>query len=98
LEQQIESSKEPVNKIMKDAIVCDEDGNKEINEKLVDEVESKKAPKSNKLKSTIVTVTDSDGNEIQKSVFTDDQGNVVNESDIEYSTETYIDEHGIKQQ
>merc|ERR1712000_778334 len=98
LKQQKETKEVPCHKVLKDVIVYDEHGNKKIVEKLVDEVGPKKAPNSNDLKSTMVTVTDSEGNEIQKHLFTDDQGNVINESDIEYVTEAYTDEHGLKQQ
>merc|ERR1712000_655673 len=98
LKQQKETKEVSCHKVLKDVIVYDEHGNKKIVEKLVDEVGPKKAPNSNDLKSTMVTVTDSEGNEIQKHLFTDDQGNVINESDIEYVTEAYTDEHGPKQQ
>merc|ERR1712169_143365 len=43
-----------------------------------------------------ITVIDSNGNEVQKSVFVDDQGNIVDESDIDYIEESYIDEFGTK--
>merc|ERR1712169_62226 len=43
-----------------------------------------------------ITVIDSDGNEVQKSVFADGQGNIVDESDIDYIEESYIDEFGNK--
>merc|ERR1711964_174075 len=82
-------------KVLKDVVEIDEFGNKKIVQKLVEEDGPKKAPKSNNLKSTTITTIGSNGEEIKKSVFIDDQGNIVDESDIEYVSETYIDEHGI---
>jgi hypothetical protein len=50
---------------------------------------------SNNVKSTMITTIGSNGEEIKKYVFIDDQCNIVDESDIEYVSETYIDEYGI---
>ena len=54
----------------------------------------KKAPKSNNLTSRTITVTDAYGNKIQKQVLVDDQGNIIDEYDVEYVEESYIDEFG----
>merc|ERR1712000_362969 len=55
---------------------------------------SKNAPKSNNLTPRTITATDANGNKIQKSVLVDDQGNIVDDDDIEYVEETYTDEFG----
>merc|ERR1712169_167861 len=57
---------------------------------------AKKAPKSNNLTPRTITVTDAYGNKIQKQVLVDDQGNVIDDDDIEYAEESYIDEFGNK--
>jgi len=49
-----------------------------------------------KLKVNIIIVIDSDGNEVKKSVFIDDQGNIIDESDVDYIEESYIDDFGNK--
>jgi len=49
------------------------------------------------VKSSIITTIGPNGEEIKKSVFIDDQGNIIDESDIEYVSEKYIDEFGISQ-
>merc|ERR1712000_633641 len=56
----------------------------------------KHAPKSKKLKDSTITVIDSDGNEIKKSVLIDDKGNIIDERDVDYIEESYIDEFGNK--
>merc|ERR1712169_164606 len=76
---QKEPLKMPTHKVLKDVIEYDDFGNKKIVEKLVDEVGPKKVPYSNNLKPTVITTTDSEGNKIQKSIFIDDQGNVIEE-------------------
>merc|ERR1712000_364650 len=69
-------------------------GNKKIIQKLVDEDGPTRAPNSKNLRRSTITVIDSDGNEVQKSIFIDDQSNIVNEDDIDYIEESYIDELG----
>jgi len=49
------------------------------------------------LKTSKTTAIDSNGNEVQKNVLKDDQGNIVDESDVDYTEESYIDEFGNKQ-
>merc|ERR1712000_531582 len=71
-------------------------GNKKIIQKLVDEDGPTRAPNSKNLRRNTITVIDSDGNEVEKSVFIDDQGNIVDEDDIDYIEEEYVDEHGNK--
>merc|ERR1712096_510027 len=84
------------NKVLKDVEEYDKFGNKKIVRKLVDDIGPKKAPKSNNLKSCNITVTDANGNKIQKAVLVDDQGNIIDEDDVEYLEEPYIDEFGNK--
>merc|ERR1711964_833254 len=84
-------------KVLKDVVEMDEFGNNKIVQKLVEEDGLKKVSKSNNIKSTTITTIGSNGEEIKKSVFIDDQGNIVDKSDIEYVSETYIDEHEITQ-
>merc|ERR1712098_641133 len=78
-------------------VEIDEFGNKKIVQKLVEEDGPKLAPKSNNVKSTIITTIGLNGEEIKKSVLIDDQGNIIDEKDIEYVSEKYIDEFGINQ-
>merc|ERR1712096_315836 len=68
----------------------DEFGNIRKVLKEVEEEGIKKAPKSRKLQEKIIL--DKYGN--KKKVLIDDQGNVVDEDDIVYEDEEYIDEHG----
>merc|ERR1712169_53101 len=84
------------NKVLKDVEEYDEFGNKKIVRKLVDDIGPKKVPKSNNLKSCNITVTDANGNKIQKAVLVDDQGKIIDEDDVEYVNETIIDEFGNK--
>jgi len=83
-------------KVLKDVVEYDEFGNKKIVQTLVDEDGPKQAPKSKNLKASTITVIDANGNEVQKTVFIDDQGNVIDESDVDYIEESYIDEFGHK--
>merc|ERR1711964_722930 len=88
-------SKSNKHKVLKDVVEIDEFGNKKIVQKLVDEDGPKLAPTSNNVKSSIITTIGPNGEEIKKSVFIDDQGNIIDESDVEYISEKYIDEFGI---
>merc|ERR1712000_3605 len=56
----------------------------------IDELGIKKAPKTRELKETFII--DKDGNKVK--VLIDDQGNVVDEKDVVYEDEQYIDEFG----
>merc|ERR1712000_473632 len=94
MEEQKRYSGIPSHKVLKDVIEIDEFGNKKIVQKLVDEDGPKQAPKSRNLKASTITIIDANGNEVQKSVFIDDQCNVINENDIDYIEESYIDEFG----
>merc|ERR1712000_709777 len=96
LEEQKRYSAIPDNKVSKELIESDKFENDKMAEKLIDNNGSKHAPKSKNLKVNTITVIDSNGNEVKKSVFIDDQGNVVDESDVEYIEESYIDEYGNK--
>merc|ERR1712169_100272 len=87
-EEQKRYSTIPSNKVMKEVVEIDEFGNKKIIQKLVDSDGPKQAPESKNLRANTITVIDSNGNEIQKSIFIDDQGNIIDES--------YIDEFGNK--
>merc|ERR1712000_562514 len=95
-EEQKRYSTIPSNKVMKEVVEIDEFGNKKIIQKLVDSDGPKQAPESKNLRASTITVIDSNGNEIKKSIFIDDQGNIIDESDIDYKEESYIDELGNK--
>merc|ERR1712169_120635 len=58
----------------------------------VEEEGIKKAPKTRNLQEK--TIIDKDGNKVR--VLVDDQGNVVDEKDVVYEDEEYIDEFGNK--
>jgi len=47
------------------------------------------------LKSITITITDTNGNEIKKLISVDDKGNIIDEKDVYYVSETFIDELGI---
>merc|ERR1712000_570561 len=96
-EGQKEFSQLKNNKVLRDVDEYDEFGNKKTVQKLVDNIGPKQSPKSNNLRSSTITITDSNGNKIQKSVLIDDQGNIVNEDDVKYVNENFIDEFGNKQ-
>ena len=65
--------------LLKDVIEIDEFGNKKIIQKLVDGDGPTHAPNSKNLKVSTITVIDSDGNEVKKFVFIDDQCNTADE-------------------
>merc|ERR1712169_101605 len=88
-EEQKRYSTIPSNKVMNEVVEIDEFGNKKIIQKLVDSDGPKQAPESKNLRASTITVIDSNGNEIQKSIFIDDQGNIIDESDIDYKEESY---------
>lgn len=71
-------------KVLRDVVEIDEFGNRKVVQKLVDENRPIQGPNSRNLKASTITVIDVNGNEIQKSVFIDDQGNIVDESDIDF--------------
>merc|ERR1712169_104319 len=95
-EEQKRYSTIPSNKVMNEVVEIDEFGNKKIIQKLVDSDGPKQAPESKNLRASKIFIIDSNGNEIQKSIFIDDQGNIIDESDIDYKEESYIDEYGNK--
>jgi hypothetical protein len=82
-EKQKEFSQLTDSKVLKEIYEYDEFGNKKTVQKLVDDVGPKKVPTSNNLTSRNITLTDSNGNKYQKSVLVDDQGNIINEDDVE---------------
>merc|ERR1712000_587504 len=96
IEEQKRYSTIPVHKVLKEIVEIDEFGDERIVQKLVDKDGPTSAPNSKKLRKSTITVNDPDGNEIQKSIFIDDQSNIVNEDDIDYIEESYIDELGDK--
>merc|ERR1711964_730930 len=77
-------------KVLKEVVEDDELGNARIVLKEVEEEGPKKAPKTKNL--TEKTIIDEFGN--KKTVFVDDEGNIVDAKDVEYVTEKYIDENG----
>merc|ERR1711964_969077 len=79
-----------VAKVKREVEEIDEFGNVRKVLKEVEEDGIKKAPKTRNLQEKIII--DKDGN--KKKVLIDDQGNVVDEDDIVYEDEEYIDEHG----
>merc|ERR1712000_306947 len=95
-EQRRYSNVSSSHKVLKDVVEIDEFGNKKIVQKLVDEDGPKRAPKSKDLKANKITVMDSDGNEVKKAAFVDDQNNIIDENDIDFTDESYIDEFGSK--
>jgi len=76
--------------VLKKVVEYDEFGNARIVLKEVEEDGPKKAPKTKNL--TEKTIIDEFGN--KKTVFVDDEGNIVDTKDIEFITEQYIDENG----
>merc|ERR1711964_529929 len=76
--------------VIKEVEEIDEFGNVRKVLKEVEEDGIKKAPKSRNLKEKIII--DKHGN--KKKVLLDDEGNVVDEDDVEYEDEDYIDENG----
>merc|ERR1711964_293280 len=68
-----------------------------IVQKLVDETGPIQSPETNNLKTQKIKVIDSNGEEIEKEVLIDDKGNIIDESDINYIDETFVDEFGITQ-
>merc|ERR1712000_782145 len=85
-------SKPPKRKVLREVEEIDEFGNVRKVLKEVEEEGVKKAPKSRALQERIIT--DKYGN--KRKVLVDDEGNVVDEDDIEYEDEEYIDEFGNK--
>merc|ERR1711964_205916 len=83
-------NQKPTKRIVKEVEEIDEFGNVRKVLKEVEEEGVKKAPKSRALQERIIT--DKYGN--KRKVLVDDQGNVVDEDDIEYEDEEYIDEFG----
>jgi len=89
-EEKMYASKKPKRKVVKEVEEIDEFGNVRKVLKEVEEAGIKKAPKTRKLQEKIIV--DKYGN--KKKVLIDDQGNVVDEDDIVYEDEEYIDELG----
>jgi len=77
-------------KVVREVVEYDEFGNKRVVLKEVEEDGPYIAPKTRSLKEKIIV--DKNGN--KKKVLLDDQGNVIDEDDIEYEEEDYIDENG----
>merc|ERR1712098_1026056 len=85
-------SKPATRKVLKEVEEIDEFGNVRKVLKEVEEVGIKKAPKTRDLKEKIIV--DKYGN--KKKVLVDDEGNVVDEDDVVYEDEEYVDEFGNK--
>merc|ERR1712169_168497 len=85
-------SQKPKRMVVKEVEEIDEFGNVRKVLKEVEEEGIKKAPKTRNLQEK--TIIDKDGNKVK--VLIDDQGNVVDEKDVVYEDEEYIDEFGIK--
>merc|ERR1712000_559443 len=85
-------SQKPKRMVVKEVEEIDEFGNVRKVLREVEEEGIKKAPKTRDLQEK--TIIDKDGN--RRKVLVDDQGNVVDEDDIVYEDEEYIDEFGNK--
>merc|ERR1712034_221411 len=91
-EERYEAASKPKRKVLKEVEEIDEFGNVRKVLREVEEEGIKKAPKTRNLQERIIT--DKYGN--KKKVLVDDQGNVVDEDDVVYEDEEYIDEFGNK--
>merc|ERR1712169_82160 len=76
--------------VIREVEEIDEFGNVRKVLKEVEEEGIKKAPKTRDLKETFII--DKDGNKVK--VLIDDQGNVIDQKDVVYEDEEYIDEFG----
>merc|ERR1712000_731030 len=85
-------SQKPKRKVLREVEEIDEFGNVRKVLREVEEEGIKKAPKTRNLQEK--TIIDKDGNKVK--VLIDDQGNVVDEKDVVYEDEEYIDELGNK--
>merc|ERR1711964_307022 len=85
-----EAASKPKRKVLKEVEEIDEFGNVRKVLREVEEEGIKKAPKTRELKERIIT--DKYGR--KKKVLVDDEGNVVDEDDVVYEDEEYIDEFG----
>merc|ERR1712098_1010203 len=83
-------SKPATRKVLKEVEEIDEFGNVRKVLREVEEEGIKKAPKTRALQEKIII--DKDGNKVR--VLVDDQGNVVDQKDVVYEDEQYIDEFG----
>jgi len=85
-------SKPPKRTVLREVEEIDEFGNIRKVLREVEEEGVKKAPKTRALQEKIII--DKDGNKVK--VLVDDQGNVVDQKDVVYEDEEYIDEFGNK--
>merc|ERR1712098_602463 len=83
-------SKPAKRKVLKEVEEIDEFGNVRKVLREVEEEGIKKAPKTRNLQERIII--DKDGNKVR--VLVDDQGNVIDQKDVVYEDEEYIDEFG----
>merc|ERR1712169_61775 len=88
--ERYEATSKPKRMVVKEVEEIDEFGNVRKVLREVEEEGIKKAPKTRNLQEK--TIIDKDGNKVK--VLLDDEGNVVDEDDIEYEDEEYIDELG----
>jgi len=84
------ATQKPKRKVVREVEEIDQFGNVRKVLKEVEEEGIKKAPKTRNLQEKIII--DKHGN--KKKVLLDDQGNIVDEDDIVYEDEEYIDEYG----
>merc|ERR1711964_587096 len=84
------ATQKPKRKVVREVEEIDEFGNVRKVLKEVEEEGVKKAPKTRNLKQKVIT--DKYGN--KKTVLLDDEGNIVDEDDVEYEDEVYVDEYG----
>merc|ERR1711964_165794 len=80
----------PKRTVLREVEEIDEFGNVRKVLKEVEEEGVKKAPKTRDLKQKVIT--DKYGN--KRTVLLDDEGNIVDEDDVEYEDEVYVDEYG----
>merc|ERR1712000_83945 len=85
-----ESASKPKRKVLREVEEIDEFGNVRKVLREVEEEGIKKAPKTRTLQEKIII--DEHGNKVK--VLVDDQGNVIDQKDIVYEDEEYIDEFG----
>merc|ERR1712058_11886 len=89
-DERYEAASKPKRKVLKEVEEIDEFGNVRKVLREVEEEGIKKAPKTRNLQEK--TIIDKYGNKVK--VLVDDQGNVVDEDDVVYEDEEYIDEFG----
>jgi len=87
------ASYKPTRKVLKEVEEIDEFGNVRKVMREVEEEGVRHAPKTRTLQEKVII--DKDGRKI--TVLVDDQGNIIDQEDVVYEDEVYIDEYGKKQ-